>query len=100
MGLHCEIFKPSFGDCSNNGLSSKAESVTLVEADGPFEADEKHPAVKLVTRHLSGRDYTHAEPVVEVPSDKCGYMFGGTYISTSDSRFPADYPIPLHDRTE
>jgi hypothetical protein len=27
-------------------------------------------------------------------------MFGGTFIFSSDSRFPSHYPIPLHDRVE
>jgi hypothetical protein len=27
-------------------------------------------------------------------------MFGGTFIYSSDSRFPSKYPIPLHDRVE
>jgi hypothetical protein len=27
-------------------------------------------------------------------------MFGGAFIWDSDSRFPAKYPIPLHDRIE
>jgi hypothetical protein len=66
MGLHCNILKPSYGDCSNGGLSSKVNEVTLVEAKGPFEASDEYPAVKLVTRHLFGRDYTHAEPVEPV----------------------------------
>jgi hypothetical protein len=25
---------------------------------------------------------------------------GGTFIYSSDSRFPSKYPIPLHDRVE
>lgn len=27
-------------------------------------------------------------------------MFGGTFAHTSDSRFPYDYPIHIHDRYE
>ena len=27
-------------------------------------------------------------------------MFGGNFVYTSDSRFPSDYPIPIHDRFE
>lgn len=29
-----------------------------------------------------------------------GGMFGGNYITTSDSRFPTTAPIPVHDRFE
>jgi len=28
------------------------------------------------------------------------YMNGGNFVYTSDSRFPADYPIPVFDRVE
>ena len=57
-GLHCNIYKWSLGDCSNGGISSKAKEVTLVgdNIDQIFEADEDHPAVKIVKRFLSGRD--------------------------------------------
>ena len=43
--------------------------------------------------------YVHAEPV-DKPEGKVGPMFGGNFIYTSDSRFPNDYPIPVHDRFE
>lgn len=102
-GLNCCILESkSIGNCSNGGLSSKVETVTLVDpaVDGPFEPDTEAPEVKLVRRNIGGRPYVHAEPVVPVKPGNVGYCFGGTYISTSDSRFPADYPIPLHDRQD
>ena len=34
------------------------------------------------------------------PKGNVGYMFGGNFIHTSDSRIPNDYPIPIHDRQE
>jgi hypothetical protein len=56
--------------------------------------------VKLVTRHLFGRDYTHVEPVDAPPDGYHGYMAGGTFVWTSDGRFPSDYPLSLHDHVE
>ncbi|MFA5768328.1 MAG: hypothetical protein WC871_02170 [Bacteroidales bacterium] len=69
---------------------------------GPFDSEKSGdtPVVKLVKRQIGGREYTHAEPVAQPPAGYTGWMSGGTFIYTSDSRFPSDYPIPLHDRTE
>ncbi len=100
-GLLCWIYKDEGGDSSNGGLSSKAQRVILVDSeigDAPFEPSEKIPAVKLVRRNIGG-EYLSAQPMSE-PYDEIGYMFGGCFIYSSDSRFPSSYPIPLHDRCE
>ncbi len=102
-GLICEIYKYYGSDSSNNGISAKAESVTLVGEGIPeiFEPNDYRPAVKLVKRIIRGKEYVHAEPVEwESEGDDIRGMFGGTFIYTSDSRFPATHPIPLHDRRE
>jgi pSer/pThr/pTyr-binding forkhead associated (FHA) protein len=101
-GLICEIFKSRYQSSSNGGLSEHHEEVTLIGIDcDVFGVRPHRPAVRLVYRDLGGKygRYVHAEPV-EQPSGGCGPMFGGTYICTSDSRFPSPYPIPLHDRWE
>lgn len=41
-----------------------------------------------------------ARPVDDDGEPRRGGMFGGHYISTSDSRFPVTSPIPVHDRFE
>lgn len=41
-----------------------------------------------------------ARPVDDDGNPRRGGMFGGHYISTSDSRFPVTAPIPVHDRFE
>ena len=98
-GLSVNIYKCSHGSCSNGGISEKCKSVILVgEGTEVFEASAEQPAVKLVRRILCGKEYIHAEPV-EAP-EGIGWMFGGTFIHTSDSRFPHKYPIALHDRQE
>jgi hypothetical protein len=101
-GLHVSIYKDSMGDSSNNGISSRHEDVILVGEGIPeiFEASEDCPAVKLVKRYIGGREYVHAEPVEWGREDVIKGIFGGTFIYSSDSRFPSDYPIPLHDRQE
>jgi len=94
-GLILEIYRSDY-DARINKMTSK-KSVLLVDNRIPKICDETedYPAVKLVTRHLFGKDYTHAEPI-----EAGHYAFGGTFIYTSDSRVRniAEYPIPLHDR--
>lgn len=94
-GLTLSIYRAGY-DCTINAMHGKKE-VTLIDKNiaGIFEPSEDAPAVKIVTRKLFGKDYTHAEPII--PGS---YAFGGTYIHCSDSRVRelAEYPIPLHDR--
>ena len=68
--------------------------------DEIFDADDQAPAVKIVHRVINGKDYYHAEPVNGKDDKKIGWMMGGTFIWTSDSRFPHQYPIALHDRQD
>lgn len=95
----------SIGNCSNNGISSRYKEVLLICEDGFIDIDEENPPenlVKLVTRHLFGRDYKHLEPYNPISKGNVGYMAGGCYCGSSDSRFHriSDYPLPLHDRQE
>jgi len=95
-GLICHIYRSGLGECSNGGVSSKTDMVTLVGIGlSPYEPTAECPAIKLVERN----GYAHAEPV-EQPVGLVGPMFGGTFIYSSDSRFPGKYPIALHDRWE
>lgn len=65
-----------------------------------FESDDDRPVLKLVTRKFRDRTYMHVEPVAECPPDMRGWMAGGAFVYTSDSRFPNPYPLSLHDRAE
>ena len=108
-GLCVEVFVSQFGSCSNGGISARCVEVILV-GDGMPEISEsslERPAVKLVRRNLPSKlrggeraEYIHAEPVDGPDPERAGWMFGGTCIYTSDSRFPSEYPIKLHDRQE
>lgn len=97
-GLYCEIYKSKYG-CDLN-IASSGDEVLLL-GDGPFDAETTDkPVVKLVRLQIGGREYLHVEPVAPVPDGYIGYMAGGNFIYTSDSRFPSDYPLSLHDRIE
>ncbi len=96
-GLPAEIYSGGFVD--SYSPIKKAKNVTIVDEKVPrlFEASEEYPPVKLVRRTLFGKDYIHAEPIVEKPTN---FASGGRFIYSCDSRFRElnQYPIPLHDR--
>src|SRR5437762_3571058 len=103
LGILCDIYRAS--GCKGGTLADKKAVTLLLEHRGVFDPDESAPAVRLVTRHLFGRDYTHAEPVAPVPEGRAGYMAGGTFIFSHDARFGhaaqnGGYPVSLHDNTE
>lgn len=91
-------------DSSNGGISSRVDSVVVLGGPEIFEPGADRPAVKLVRRQFGSGVYIHAEPVDKPAGDLVGPMFGGTYISSCDSRWRDlvghSYPIPLHDRWE
>ena len=109
-GLTVSIFKyKGFKGCANGGLSDHYDNVTLLASpDFPnvpeiFEPDEDAPAVVMVKRYpFNIREvYLTAYPADEDGNpDSDMRMAGGAYIYGCDSRFPADYPVPLHDRKE
>ena len=81
MGMIASVFRSDLGDCSMKGVSSRATKVCVVNVDGPFDPDAETPAVRLVKRK-------HGNVVaIPVGLDEFEVMFGGTFVSTSDSRF-------------
>jgi len=60
----------------------------------PYECLESDWASRHRIVRVVGR------PVDADGNPRRGGMFGGHYISTSDSRFPVTSPIPVHDRFE
>lgn len=104
MGLIAYVYDSPLGNCSNRGLSSQFKEVCIVNIDGPFDPKPDMPAVKLVKRN-------HGNIVcIPVGLESKWTMFGGAYITTSDSRFGEavrelsgyehGFPVALHDRVE
>lgn len=90
-----------YGDCSNNGITSRYDELLLVCEDGYIDVDESNPPenlVRIVVRHFGGKEYKHIEPVAQPQG--AGWMYGGAIACTSDSRFDSDYPLKVHDRQE
>jgi hypothetical protein len=93
----------TFKGCSNNGISEKFDSLLLVCEEGFITIDENNlpeNLVKIVVRNLWGNEYKHIEPFKKASG--VGYMSGGAYASSSDSRFSqiSPYPLSIHDRDE
>jgi len=106
MGLRVHILKDQYGDTSNGGASSRVGRLTITNVDGPFKPDATAPAA-ILKHGVMGTIIV----VLENPSmDKVvvGPMFGGSFITTSDSRFSeklrdmgqtnSHVAIPFHDR--
>lgn len=101
--ISVSIYKPHYGDCSNNGISHRFQEILLLHDEGWIDVDPDNPPenlCKIVKRHLFGQDFLHIEPV-ERPTG-CGWMAGGCLCYSSDSRFTetSQYALSLHDRQE
>lgn len=109
--IYATVFRPET-DCTNHGVSEKRNHFILYSADTTIEQ------IKAEIEKLNGRmkiedcllvkgksDYIYCTPVFEVNGKvSTGFMAGGNFIYSSDSRFEeisgCSHPIPIHDRTE
>ena len=103
-GLMVNIFKNSDNysvDCTNNGISSNhTKSIIYGKKvqNGNIDYDDPKVAKLYIhSRIINGVEHLRATPN---PDPDQHYMFGGNFIYTSDSRFPSDQPIKIHDRIE
>ena len=92
-GFTVDVFRAEYFS-SLNVIPQDAARVLLIGEDVPEINDSTgYNVVKLVKRELNGEEYLHVEPI-----EPGSYAFGGSFIHSSDSRFPTKYPIPVHDR--
>jgi hypothetical protein len=99
-GMICSVYESKdHGNCSNDGVSARYSSVVLIGPGIPelFEPKDDRPAVYL-DRNFNGVAGNVA--AVAKGGDGVGPMFGGSFIYTSDSRFPGGGPLKLMDRYE
>lgn len=102
--MRCSVLRTADGaDCTNNGLTSRVRYGLIVGTDYPmFSAHADCPAFLLRERTVGNETFLHVIPA-DIPEGEdgfSGWMFGGNFLSCSDSRFPSPYPIPVHDRRE
>lgn len=105
--LPVSVYRSSrIGDCTNGGISAKYDQLLVVCDDGFIDVDPANPPKNLaevVHRHLFGQDIYHIEPWENAKG--AGWMMGGNYAATSDSRFSKlcgnQYgAVAIHDRDE
>lgn len=104
--LPIDVYRRNGVDCSNDGISSRFGTLLLVCDEGFVNVDESNPPenlVRMVKRSLFGKDVYSINPWKE--PDGIGWMFGGNFAHTSDSRFTrmcgGQYgAIAIHDRQE
>ena len=99
MGIPVNVYRPA-GERRGSGITASIDRFVLVGEGLPeiFEASENMPALVLIRRDIDG-EYLHAEPDFPPDRDKVGWMFGGNFVYTTDSR-ATRYPVPVHDRQE
>jgi len=98
MGLRVRIFRSDY-DSQNNAFHGYSQ-VTVVNVDGPFDPTPDAPAA-ILTTGPGGNDQV-VVPVAQ-PTGMAGPMFGGTFASSSDSRWwmaAGGSAIRIHDRFE
>ena len=100
----------SLGDCTNNGLTSKKDSIELYYGSDLTEAINSvktqgildtlpEDSLVLIERNLFGKPANYAVPVSILKKGQRS-MSGGNWVYTSDSRFPHNGPLSVHDRVE
>jgi hypothetical protein len=104
--LHVYVYRNDLGDSTNGGITSNVKSILLCTSkeEAVEEMKKGVPALYLENRNLSHGMYKTAYPGTSKPNGHVGYMAGGNFVYTSDSRFSeyfgTSYPIPVHDRSE
>lgn len=101
-GFHVSVYRNASGyDCTNNGISSRFNTILLVGEDVPAIFSEKDPekVIFIKKTEYSGNCYLFFQPLIY---DDRHTMFGGNFAYTSDSRFRNLFanPVPIHDRIE
>jgi len=96
-GMLVNVLRAKNYNCTN-GPSAGYDTLLLVGPGVPeiFEESAHRPTYTLVKQEFgAGEPYLHIQPI-----EGNGYMMGGNFAWTADSRFPNAYPLPIHDRTE
>lgn len=100
-GMILNVYRcAAWGDCTNGGLSSHYKDLLLVGPGVP-EIFEERPGLPVV---IMGeiRGSKHVRPADEPLPGFNGWMMGGNFAWSSDSRLREifEYPVAIHDRQE
>lgn len=92
------VYRNSLGDCTANGLTANNDQLDLYYNVTDY-TDLPDDALVLIERNIGGQEANYAVPV-SIAKSNTWSMFGGNFVHTSDSRFPGNGPISVHDRVE
>ena len=98
----------SLGDTTNNGLSSKVTNAYMVWDVDPIDEDqiledfynEKGEDFFVIEERFLFGEYSQIAVPYSIYKTGKRSMMGGNFLYTSDSRFPSEAPIAIHDRVE
>ena len=97
-GLMADVFKSPFDDCTNKGISSKADELYIVYDKAPLILMDIRECVTVEILQTRYGEYVKCKPVYESNNM---YAAGGNFLYTSDCRFKEitgiEYPVPIHD---
>jgi hypothetical protein len=113
-GIRVSVWRQGRDHNGHIGLFGNFDQLILVGKGIPavVESSEEYPLVELRAKSISaeflrmvgenprGGKYYYVEPYMDPPADYTHWMFGGAFVWSSDSRFPFNYPLGLHDRAE
>lgn len=116
MGILANVYRnATFGDASNDGVSSRYDTVCVVNVPGPFDPEPGHPpfllighpTMKGIVRAVPAYKTARAGEWLPVPLH---HSFGGNFLYSSDGRFsrkaeeitgnPFYGAVSIHDRLE
>jgi hypothetical protein len=121
-GLRLYVYRSDGTDCTNGGITAAAAQVTVtgIRRGGSRQAFTTRPVPRdmqifppaghapevtlVIRKNGTGGHWVHLEPAADEPPGTGGYMDGGNYAATTDSRWTEltghGLPLPVHDRTE
>ena len=101
-GLKVDVLRnPSWGDCTNGGISAKRDVLYLITEDVYEVLEDLRECVSLGCTTVNGKEYLHAKPIF-FPNR--WYSHGGNFLFNGNRVYEEvtgiSYPIPIHDRYE
>jgi hypothetical protein len=98
-GLTAKVLRAADRPIGSGLLSDQYPHFVLIGdgIDAPFSPTAEMPALRFVREQRFGQQWTvYAEPFIG--GGNLGFAFGGNWLWSGDSRFPADHPIRIHDQ--
>lgn len=94
-GVLCSVLREADHRPGTRLISDRHSKFILIGdgLDTTFKPTDEIPALRFVREQRCGHAWTmYAEPL-----DAGFVAFGGNWLWSGDSRFPADHPIRIHD---